>query len=825
MPRHVFISHSSLDKDAANAVREAFESNGLSCWIAPRDIIGGQDWSAAIVAGLEECPAVVIILSQNSNASEQVKREVQRSFEKHKIVVPLRIDDVIPTASMEYYLAPVHWINALDGVDAHLPTLLESVKQQLQMGVSPPSAIDVRPSGAMPLALERHAPASEPTQPTVNLPAPTAPYIGRKDELSKWQALLSSESTRVLTLVGFGGMGKTRSALELGYRTAQDFADGACWVPLEEAHTPAEAWSRIASELGINLQPQTPVRDQLIAFLKPRRMLLLLDNLEQIPDAGVAVNPLVQAAPGVRFLVTSRKALEIASEQIVEVPPLPDEEAQNLFADRARGRQADFEITADNQADVAEICRRLEGMPLAIELASSRVAGMTPHEILERLTDWNKVLQTRAPHLPPRQRAMQGAIEWSHELLSDDDKDLFAQLAVFANGFTLSAAEDVCDAFDVFEGVHELRRHSFLRAQQQAATQQTRFFMLQLVREYAGQHLSDDEIPIRHAEFFLKFAQDRSKLLRTAAEKKALDELAPELDNLLEAVATAKKAGKDDLLAQLALASSLPLTYLGNWAEAKSVLEEGVAAATRQSGDAGLRGRLLIELAGVTLDLGDPAVADQQASDAFDVFTGSGDSGNAARALNVRGLAALATEDTASAQAQFNKALDLWGSGEPAGQGIALHNLAMLALRDGDEAAARDLYRRSLEARRSAGDMRGEAETLGNLGALEFTAGKFDAARDLYLQSLQARRILRDNLGIALMLYNLGELAEKGDDVARTVGLYVQAGRLFRDLGSGFADAVTEKLAELQQKFGDEKFAAARDAAVRRGWEPLVDEG
>ena len=825
MSHVVFISHSSKDKPVADAVCSALETAGLTCWIAPRDITFGTDWSAAIVAALEECPATVVILSENSNASEQVRREVQRAFEKKKVVVPIRIDDVMPTASMEYYLAPVHWLNAPGGaVDTQMPTLIDGLKRQLN-----PPAGPVQPTTVHAPSHSSAAGQSTPSPfqgegrgevPSGNLPASTSLYIGRKDDLAAWEKILETGTSRVLTLVGFGGMGKTRSALELAYRSQSKYADGAWWVPLEEAHSSEEALRCIAAALHVDVQPQDRPADRLTAYLKSKQVLLVLDNLEQIPDADVAVQTLVVGCDYARFLVTTRKALEIASEQIVEVSPLPDDEAQALFADRARARQATFVIDDNNRADVADICRRLEGMPLAIELAAARAAGMTPHEILERLTDWNKILQTRAPHLPPRQRAIQGAIEWSHELLTDDDKDLFAQLSVFANGFTLSAAESVCDSFDVFEGVHELRRHSFLRAQSLASTQQMRFFMLEMVRSYASDHLTDDDVRRRHASFFLKFAQDRSALLRTSRERDALQELDMEMGNVREAIDTARDLNDDELLARLTLAIARPLSFLGGWREARTRLSEGVDAAGRFAKDKELSTRLLLEFAGITLDLGDPPGAAEIAMRAFDE---AGDHKPlAARAVNLQGLAAIEARDDASALSFFEQALTLWGDADPGSRALAHNNLAMLATRSGDLDKARGLYLESLKERKAAGDVRGEAETLGNLGALEFRAGDLDAAHRYNVESLALRKPLHDRLGIGLLLYNLGELAETTGNVDTAIGLYAHADLIFCDLGSAFATASKDALDKMRSTVGDAKFDETRASAVAKEWDTIA---
>ncbi|MGO8673970.1 MAG: tetratricopeptide repeat protein [Capsulimonadaceae bacterium] len=813
--RVAFISHSSIDKDTANLVCAALETNGYGCWIAPRDIVAGEHWSESIVSGLEECRAFVLIFSEHSHASEQVRREVHRAFEKHKLVVPLKIDSVVPTGSMEYYLGPVHWLTA-----SNPPTNAELVKlvDHLRRGIAKEGGEDAPAASTAPIIAPERAAVG-------NLPEITSPYIGRVDMLADWETQLQSPSTRVMTLVGFGGMGKTRSALDLAHRVQTSFEDGAWWVELEEARTIDETVRKIAATLPIELQPTGSVEAQLTAYLKTRRMLLVLDNTEQIDGAGTLLNRLVKATETPRFLATSRTILEIPAERTIEVPPLPQEDAEALFIDRAVARQSTFERTEDNAADIADICSRLEGMPLAIELAATRVSSMTPHDILGRLGDWTKLLQTRAPHLPPRQRAIQGAIEWSHDLLNDDDKDLFAQLCVFANGFTLSTAEAVCDAFDVLESVHELRRHSFLRAQTNTTTQQMRFFMLELVRSFARQKLSRDDIQAKHATFFLDFAERLSGELRTRNQVKALDEVGAELDNLRAALETALELPDKRLCARLAAAMARPLSYLGFWTDAARVLGIGWEALDESlapDDEPLLRARLRRESSAVQLDLGDVAVAQAHAEEARAFAQARADPDAEAAAENLIGLARIDAGDPTGASEHFTRALELWRTCKGAGKGMALHNLAMLASRRGERDEARALYEESLTVRRGAGDARGEAETLGNLGALEYFAGNLDKARDLYRKSLDIRTGLRDRFGISVMLLNLAEYYQDTGDSPRAVALYSHAEKLFTDLQSPHAAGPQSALSTLRASMGDDDYEAARAAGLAKPWSETV---
>jgi predicted ATPase len=812
MGHDVFLSHSSKDKAVADQVCMALEANGIRCWIAPRDILPGMDWSEAIVHGIAECHVTLLVFSNDANASPQVRREVQRAFEKGCSVLPFRIDNVTPTDALEYYLAPVHWLNAVEPpLDAHFDVLVQTVRRLLPT-----------PAPAPPPAAPQETPVAPP-EPTGNLPTPMTPYIGREAELNAWYERLLAPTTRMLTLCGFGGMGKTRSALELATRCLPTFPQGVWWIELEETTTGEEMLQRLALTLGLSLKPQPSVREQLVAFLRERHILVALDNVEQIPDAGSALNPLVQAAPQAKWLVTSRRALEIAAEQVVEIAPLPQEEAEALFVQRAQARQPGFEHTDANAADIAELCRRLEGMPLAIELAASRTVGMTPRDILNRLDEWFRLLQTRAPHLPPRQRALNGAIEWSHNLLTEDDKQLFAELAVFASGFTLEAAEAICDVIDVFEGVQELRRHSFLRTQTHATTQQMRFMMLELVREYAEQKLYGDQVRRSHAEFFLTFAEQQAAKLRTREEAQALDAIGAERDNLQSALRWAVRTKQHQLCARLALALAPALYHLGLWTDAQQCFEIGLDAANTLTGGGGvLCAALHNDMARLALDRGDREAAQRHAAAGLELYSDLNHSAGRADSQNLLGVIARQEGELDRAAALFAAAQALWAESEHKGRADTLHNLAFLSALRSDNAAAQQLYAESLIQRRAAGDARGEAETLGNLGVLAYFAGDRSAARRLYLDSLALRRTLRERHGIALMLYNLAELSEEEGDLNRAVALFGAAERILSELHSTYAaDAVTA-LERVAAAMGESLFAAARQAAACTPWETLI---
>src|SRR5215216_1569219 len=318
-----------------------------------------------------------------------------------------------------------------------------------------------------------------------NLSLQPTPLVGREKEVSEVRDLLRSEETRLLTLTGPGGIGKTRLALQAAADLLDDFSDGAFLVPLATLTEAELFFSAVAETLGVRETGEQSLDESLKDYLHERRLLLVLDNFEQVLGAAPAVTQLLAAAPGLKVLATSRAPLGLYGEHEFPVPPLtlPDlkrppplerltqYEAVGLFVERARAVKPDFSITNESAPAVAEICVRLDGLPLAIELAAARIKMLPPKAMLPRLSSRLKLLTGGARDLPVRQRTLRGAIEWSHTLLGDGEKTLFARMAVFSGGRTLEAVEAVCDAqgdlpVDTFEGVSSLLDKSLLRQEE-----------------------------------------------------------------------------------------------------------------------------------------------------------------------------------------------------------------------------------------------------------------------------------------------------------------------------------------------------------------------
>jgi predicted ATPase/class 3 adenylate cyclase len=638
-----------------------------------------------------------------------------------------------------------------------------------------------------------------------NLPSPSTPFIGRETEVAGWLELLREPQTRVLTLTGFGGLGKTRAALKIAelcaHEYAQEFPNGVWWIELDEARSAEAMIQRIASDLNFYVQAPPSAREQVLNYLHGQKVLLVLDNTEQIEGAEAVVRSLLEASPHLKCLITTRRALQIQAERRAEVRPLQPSEAHELFVERAQARKDDFVITPENVADIAELCQRLEGIPLAIELAAARIAVLAPRQIIERLDKRFQLLQTRAPDLPPRQRALRGAIDWSYELLPEEDRGLFAKLAVFAHGFTLNDAEAVTDDFDALEGVMELRRHSLLRDETVAATQKTRYLMLEAVRDYATEKLEElgeegRQVRERHAWYFEGLAAAHIEKLRTPDEGLALRELESAFENLRAAADWARSEGRHELCARLCLVLGMYLQKRGFTSEAVRRIEIGLEV-VGEVGAGQLMAQLFNERAGLHLDEREPTAARELAEGALALFQSVQDGRGQAQAHNLLGLAALDEAEWQAARAELEIARQLFGQADDQpGVAAALTNLGVAEYSDPagnrEQAAAR--WKETLQLRHQLGDARGIAEASNNLGALALDNGDLESAQRLQSDALEQEQALRHIFGVARSLYNLGEVALLRGDVTRSARLSAAAACLFGKVESTHQSAAREQI-------------------------------
>jgi predicted ATPase len=586
----------------------------------------------------------------------------------------------------------------------------------------------------------------------------------------------------------------------------------------------------------LNFYIQTPptAREQVLNFLRNQRSLLVLDNTEQIPKAASVVQALLGAAPDLKCLVTTRRALQLRGERQVEVPPMPLETACQLFVARAQERRTDFELTPENTADVIELCRRLEGVPLALELAASRIGLSSPREILQRLDQRFRLLQTRSPDLPDRQRALRGTIDWSYELLGEEDRTLFAELAAFARGFTAEAAEAVCDAFDVFDGLQELQSQSLLRAEMDAATQQTHFLMLEAVREYAAEKLQElpdqgHEVRLRHAQYFLRFAQERLAKLRTFKEMEALRELTAGFDNVVAAMDWAQSGGEAELCAQLALVIAHYLARAGFQNEAARRLDIGQDALRRlPAAPAHLRAELLRERAGLHHDAMEAAATRQCATEALALFEELGERQGMANCHNLLALAGRDDKDFAAAREHLDLALQAFEQlNDQSGMARVHTNFGVVCLEDpdGSEDKATEHLQRALSLCSQSGDRRGHAEVSNNLGLLAWQQGDMETAWRYYSESLAIEQELGHVFGAGRSLFNLGEVAEAQEKWQQAVRSFAAAEVLFTKVGSPYLPYAIESLESVagRQEMDAEAQAALRHLSREKTLDELIE--
>jgi len=452
----------------------------------------------------------------------------------------------------------------------------------------------------------RHLPVPDRTHgeragtPTHILPESLTSFVGREREIEAAGEVLLREDVRLLTLTGAGGYGKTRLAVEMARRVVESFPDGVHFVSLAPVSDPTLVVPTIARSLGLVEMASQSILESLKGRLRDELVLLVLDNFEQVLEAAPNVADLIAACSQLRVLVTSRTPLRLSGEQEFPVSPLavpglerlpaPElliaNESVSLFVQRARGVLPDFELTVENTQSVAEICVRLDGLPLAIELAAVRIRLLSTQAMLSRLQGQLALLTGGARDLPARQRTMRATIEWSHELLVEEEKRLYRRLGVFAGGFTLVAAEAVCgdqgepDVLDVLSGLVG----SSLVQRAEEAEGESRFRMLETVREYAGERLEAggeaEEMRRRHAVYFLALTEEAEPELRGARQVEWLARLEADHDNLRAALGWSLGGGDREL--GLRLAGSLWFFWhtRGHWSDGRRWLEGALGEAT-----------------------------------------------------------------------------------------------------------------------------------------------------------------------------------------------------------------------------------------------------
>jgi predicted ATPase len=699
-----------------------------------------------------------------------VRLEVATALEREILVIPVLVQGAtMPQAEeLPEPLKALARRNALELTDARwafdVGRLIETIERSLgeQSDEAPPAEI----------------PSNLPVQPT--------PFVGRAREVARACELLLRDDTRLLTLTGPGGIGKTRLSIECASRVLPHFPDGVWFVAVAEVRTTEQVVATMAHTLDVSESGGDPLQECLQDFLRDRRALLVVDNFEQVMEAADLVASLLENAPQVKVLVTSRAVLRIYGEQEYPVPPLdlPPRQQQiplerlaeyaaiDLFLRRARTVKPDLRLTEANAQAVIGCCHQLDGLPLAIELAAARIRLMPPQQILARLEQRLKLLTGGARNLPSRQQTLRGAIDWSYELLDSGEQELFARLAVFAGGCTFEAVEAVCNAegdleVDVLDGLDSLVSKSLVRQREPEGDDEyaePRFEMLGTIREYARERLDGrgetDQMNRQHAAWYLQFAESGEHDGSGAPQSDALER---EHDNLRAALQWA--LDKREVETALRLASSL----WGFWytrchlSEGRRWLEAVLKLAPAQSPDqdsALLRAKALHGAGVLAVEQGDYASAESFFSQSLGVYREHDVEPEVASSLSALGTIALLGGDFARARELYEESLELKRKvADTSSVADLVSNLGMLAYEQGDYTAARGLYEESLDIRRQSGDQHGIGISLINLGQAVHAQGDLEAAQTTFCESLELWKTLEGKLGIAYALEGLAAVA------------------------------------------------------------------
>jgi predicted ATPase/DNA-binding SARP family transcriptional activator len=664
----------------------------------------------------------------------------------------------------------------------------------------------------------RHDPAlaapAAPEPARVQLPAPPTTLVGRQLEVAAVTALLHREEVRLLTLTGPGGTGKTRLALAVAEALGRELRDGALFVDLAPVRDPALLGPTIAHALGI--AEGTSTHDTLGEHLRDKSMLLLLDNLEQLVPETELVARLLTAAPRLLVLATSRSPLRLAAEHEYPVPPLElprhhrsssfeelaSNDAVRLFVTRARAVDPTFELNQENVLAVGRICERLDGLPLPIELAAARSKLLPPESMSRRLDQSLDLLTGGAHDLPARHQTLRSTLEWSHELLDEAERTLFARLAVFPARWTLDAAEAVCaegglSVLGVLSGLVDenlVRRLGHRDSEPQ-------FAMLETIREYASEQLElsrdADAVRRRHAHHMLEIAEAASAAIHTGDDaESAYARLEQEHDNLRAALSWAAAADELELEVRLAVASRWFWVVRGYLSEGRRYFDRLVL----RTADAAkpLRARVVMNAGTFPFRQGDLDVAQGLWEEALDLSRELGDNDEVGRSIAELGGVAIAKGDLERASALYEESLPIFREQGSEGRlAVALSNLGAIANMRDDPATAVDFLSEAASLSREIGDEDSLGIALHNLARSQLTLGRTADGHAALLESLGIARKLGYRELTAYCLGGLAQLAMLGDDPEQSARMLGASERLFAEVGAAIDPDETETQLEV----------------------------
>jgi predicted ATPase/class 3 adenylate cyclase len=643
-----------------------------------------------------------------------------------------------------------------------------------------------------------------------NLPIQQTSFIGRERETEEVKHLL--RSSRLVTLMGPGGAGKTRLAIQVAADLIEDFKHGAWLVELEPLRDPNLVVQTIATTLGVREVAGRALLESLIDYLQPKSLLLVVDNCEHLVESCAGtLGALLRVCPTLRVLATSRDALGVAGEATFQIPPLArpdarrrysvDELAQfaavRLFVERAVQSDSAFALNDSNASPVARITQRLDGIPLAIELAAAQVSTLSAADIDTRLND-RFLLLTGGRSALPHHQTLRATIDWSYDLLGAGERPLFRRLSVFSGGFALDAVEAICgwdevDVVDLLDVLTHLVDKSLVHTE--ARDGDVRYRMLETVRQYGQEKLVEAEeaesLRRRHMAWFLELAEQHEPELRGPEQIQALEALEVEVDNLRAALQWGGSAGE-------ARADGMRLAAaLGRFWEMRGYLSEGLEwleGFLRVGGGppSDSRARALYGAAVLALRQGDYTKSEALSSESLRIFRSRGEARGTALSLNLLGLLARNRADIGKAQQYLDESLEISrAAGLPWPRAEALSIMGLTMRRAGNMDGAQTCATESLELWRETGDKRGLAASVSHLGTVARYFADYERARALHEESLALQREIGDKLEITASLISLGAVALEQGDNDRATELFGESLALSEEMGNKFGAAAS----------------------------------
>jgi predicted ATPase len=776
--RHLFVSYAATDRERALAIADVLEAGGITVWIDRRGLAGGDLWAAEITAAIRSCKALLLVCTAASVRSRNVRQEIQLAWDHDRPILPFLLEPVQFPDEIAYFLQGRQWID---------------ITNQTQSDWVSDVVHAVRGSPRTTFAGRSPQPA-EPEPPATTLPVPPTPIIGRDTQISDICAILQRRTTQLVTLVGPGGVGKTRLALAAAWQIRETFRGAMHFVNLALVRDPELVLPAIAETVGLSDAGQQSLITRLITTLRDQSMLLVLDNCEQVLEAAGDIGELMAGLPELTVLATSREPLRLRAEQTVEVAPLSianesrpvsvEEAAEfpavKLFVARASSAKPGFALTKENSKAVTEICQRLDGLPLAIELAASRSSLLTPDLMLSRLEKRLPLLTGGARDLPARQRTLRDAIIWSEELLTAEERAVLRRLSVFVGGFTLESALAVTDTpgnfngeLDVLQAMERLVGHSLLR-EVVSEEDEVRFQMLETIREFGLERLEESgeaqEAHQRHARWCLEVADTAAPELTGPNQQQWLRRLRLEQDNLRAALAWA-------VAVEPASALRLCAALLEFWI-ATSAFQEGALWCDRslQAGVAehsALVAETTYAAARIAYRQGNEILARQHGKEALRLFEQLGDDRGIALAMAALGISQLGSDDVSAGIAMLGEALErIRPLGDLHHTGTIANNLAMLKLVTGDLVSALDLFMESAAMDRALGDKLTLALTVANIVEVMVKLDRAGEALPLLREVVEDQRQLRHRANVGHLLDSIALALSAHGERTLAVRLY-----------------------------------------------------